>query len=145
MLTDLLAAKPEEADVILTASGHASVWPTLVASSVDQVKLASLALILRGAPVESSEVGKFVESFKSLATGGEDGPWIEQVPEELVLNLAALSGSAIPSVAAKWAATEEAKLDRWKVEDASAYLQELSSFAASATAQGRSLLLWACL
>ena len=145
MLTDLLAAKPEDADAILSTNGHAGVWPTLEANTVDQVKLASLALILRGQPVEAGEVTKLVEAFKSLATGGEDGPWIDLVPESLVQDLTALSSDRIETVATAWASTEEARLDRWEAEDAVAFLKELSSFAASAAAQSRSLLLWVCL
>jgi hypothetical protein len=145
MLIDLLAAKPEDAGAIMTTNGHAGVWPTLEAKTVDQVKLASLALILRDQPLEAEEVGKLVESFKSLATGGEDGPWIDLVPESLVHDLAELTSDRIWSVAAKWASTEEAQLDRWKAEDAAAFLKELSAFAASAVAQSRSLLLWVCL
>ena len=145
MLTDLLAANPEEADAILSTNGHASIWPTLEAHTVDQVKLATLALILRGTTPESAAVGKIVESFEGLASGGEDGPWIDRVPNELVQGLAGLSADRIDEVAAKWGSTEEAKLDRWEQADIAVFLQELSAFAASAVAQNKSLLLWVCL
>lgn len=145
MLTDLLSAKAEDAEAILSTSGHANVWSTLEANTVDQVKLASLALILRGQSVGVEGIGKLVASFKSLATGGDDGPWIDLVPESLVNDLARLPADRIEAVAAEWASTEEARLDRWQTEDAATFLKELSAFAASATAQNQGLLLWVCL
>lgn len=145
MLTDLIAATPEEAHAILATSGHANVWATLEANTVDQVKLASLAFILRGSRPEPSEVVNFAESFKNLSSSGEDGPWIDLVPEELAHALAALPANRIQAVAAQWASTEEAILDRWQAADTAVFLQELSAFAASAVAQNKSLLLCVCL
>jgi hypothetical protein len=152
MLIDLVAAKPEDAEVILSNLGHASIWPTLEAKTVDQVKLASLAFILRTKPLIPDVIGEYIKvigeyikEFKPLASGGDEGPWIDQLPDELVKDLVALRDEQIPSVAAAWAVTEEAKLDRWNAKDAEAFLRELSAFAASAVAQGRSVLLWLCL
>jgi hypothetical protein len=145
MLIDLVAAKPEDAEVILSNLGHASIWPTLEAKTVDQVKLASLAFILGTKPLVPDAIGEYIKEFKALASGGDEGPWIDQLPDVLVKDLAALHEEQIPAAAAAWAATEEARLDRWNAKDTEAFLRELSAFAASAAAQGRTVLLWLCL
>ncbi|GAA0745157.1 hypothetical protein LRH25_08015 [Ideonella azotifigens] len=145
MLTDLIAAKPQEAEAILNTQGHANVWPTLESHSLDSLKLATLAFILQGKPMDAQAVAAFAESFQRLVDGGEDGPWIALVPETLVDDLAHLSDEQVDTVALAWARTEQAQLDRWDTQDVTVYLRELSAFAASAHAQHQSLLLWACL
>jgi len=145
MLTDLISAKPEDAEVILRTSGHATTWPTLEAKTVDQIKLTSLAFLLQGKPLDGPDFNDYVKSFKPLAVGGDDGPWIDQLPEGLVRDLAALPDDRIPALASAWAATEEAILDRWDANDVVPFLKELASFAGAALAQERGLLLWYCL
>jgi len=145
MLIDLIAAKAEEAQAIMSAQGHANLWPTLEAKAVDQVKLASLAFILKGKPPEDEPVIEYMKTFQSLASGGDEGPWIDLVPSDLVEDLAHLSEDQVEAVASAWASTEEAKLDRWNAKDVASFLRELSAFAGSARAQERKVLLWVCL
>lgn len=145
MLIDLIAASPDEADAILSTPGHANVWPTLEAKSVDQVKLAALALILKGQPPVGEPLTAQVQSFENLVTASDDGPWVDVVPDGLVDDLAILSEARIDDVARAWANTEEARLDRWQADEVAPFLKELSAFAASARAQDKKLLLWVCL
>lgn len=145
MLTDLIVATLEEAPVILNSQGHANIWPTLEAKGMDQVKLASLRFILKGEPPEDNLVIEYMKSFEAQADGGEEGPWIAAIPEDLVHLLAMISASDTSTLATAWANTEEAKLDRWQAADVEPFLGELSAFAAGAVAQGKRLLLWVCL
>lgn len=144
MLTDLIVATIEEAPAILRSQGHASIWPTLEAKGIDQVKLASLRFILRGEPPEDHAVIQYMKSFDAQADGGDEGPWIDSLPEDLVGLLATIAASDIPNLAAAWANTDEAKLDRWVAADVESLLAELSAFAAGAVAQGKRVLLWVC-
>ena len=145
MLTDLIAAKTDEANAILSTQGHASIWPTLDAHTVDQVKLVTLAFLLKGQPASTDRVARYVESFESLASGGDDGPWIDLLPRELTQALAHLSVEQLPSIAKAWASTEEALLDRWNAADVAVFLKDLSAFAASALEHDREVMLWVCL
>lgn len=145
MLTDLIVAIEEDAPAILNAQGHASIWPTLEAKGVDQVKLASLRFILKGLPPDDEQVIEYMKSFEALVDGGEKGPWIDALPEDLVHLLATMPGSDLPKVAGAWANIEEAKLDRWVADDVEKRLGELAALAATAVAQGKRLLLWICL
>lgn len=145
MLIDLIAATAEEAQAIMSTPGHANVWPTLEAKTVDQVKLASLAFILKGKPPEDEPVIEYMKTFRNVASGGEEGPWIDLLPSDLVEGLAHLRDDQVEAVASAWAATEEARLDRWNAKDVASFLRELSAFAGSAQAQQRKVLLWVCL
>jgi hypothetical protein len=145
MLTDLIAARSEDASAVLNTLGYANVWSTLEAKSVDSVKLASLAFILKGLPLADDPVIEYMKSFQSLATAGEDGPWVELVPDELVQHLSQLGSSQLGPIARAWTATEEARLDRWVEEEVKVFLGQLSAFAASAHAQKLNVLLRVCL
>jgi hypothetical protein len=145
MLTNLIVATLEEAPAILQSQGHASIWPTLEAKGIDQVKLASLRFILKGEPPEDNAVIQYMKSFDIHADGGAEGPWIDSLPEDLVGLLAAIPVADIPNLATAWANTEEAQLDRWLAADVEPVLGELSALAAGAVAQGKRLLLWVCL
>jgi hypothetical protein len=145
MLIDLIAANPEDAQAILSTPGHANVWPTLEAKSVDRVKLATLALILKGQPPEGEPFTAYVQSFENLVTASDEGPWIDVVPDALAEDLAILSEERIRPIARAWADTKEARLDRWSADETEPFLKELSAFAASARAQEKKLLLWVCL
>jgi len=145
MLTDLISARAEEAQAILSTPGHANIWPTLEAKTVDQVKLASLAFILKGKPLDDGPVIEYMKTFENLASAGEEGPWLNLLPIDLVEYLARLRDDQIAAVATAWAATEEARLDRWNAKEVESFVRELSAFAGSARAQDRMVMLWACL
>ena len=145
MLTDLIAAIPTDAPAILSTLGYASVWPTLEARGVDAIKLSSLAFILRGQPLEDGPLLDHTRSFESLAIEDDGGPWIELVPQPLVIDLAQLPADRLDAVAAAWAATEEVAQAGWSETEARSFLGELSAFAATACAQDQRVLLRICL
>lgn len=142
MLTDLIAANPEEADAILSTQGHATVWPTLEAKTVDHVKLASLAFILRGLPPDDTPVIEYMKKFKEVGAAGEEGPFMFQVPSDLVGLLAAIPSSRFEAFGEAWVRTEEAQRDGWSASQTASFLRELSAFAASAKSQSKGMLLW---
>jgi hypothetical protein len=142
MLTDLIAANAEEADAVLSTQGHATVWSTLEAKTVDHVKLASLAFILRGLPPEDAPVIEYMKQFKEVGTADEEGPFVYQVPSDLVGLLAAVPATRFEAFGAAWARTEEAQRDGWTASETTSFLRELSAFAASAQTQSKGMLLW---
>lgn len=145
MLTDLIAANANEAPTILQSNSHSSGWPRLEAKGVDQVKLASLRFILKGIPPDDEPVIVYMELFEPLADGGDDGPWIVAVPDELLNLLASVHKSEVSSICVAWANTEEAKLDSWEASEIEPHFCELIRFANDAIAKDKRLLLWTSL
>ena len=145
MLIDLISAFSAEAEAILTTPRHEAAWPTLVAKTVDQIKLASLAFVLNGKELSDAAVVEYSESFLPLATGGDNGPWVYLMPADLVASLVVMQDDRIDRFAQAWALTEELQLDRWSRADASAFLSELKRFAIETSESKRELLLWVCL
>ncbi|MBV1775356.1 hypothetical protein KSF73_06470 [Burkholderiaceae bacterium DAT-1] len=144
MLTDLIIARPDEADTVLHATGHATIWSTMEMRGVDAVKLCALREVLKGAPERAAQASDEMDKFQVLATEGDDGPWIHSVPADLVDVLAALPDTQFERVAKAWAEAPECKLDRWQAEDLIDVLRGLNQFAENAQAQGKGWLLWVC-
>lgn len=145
MLIDLIAAHPEEASVVVKVGGASDNWPTLAAKTVDQVKLASLAFILRGAAPDDAPVIEYMKTFQPLADGGAEGPWVDKVPNDLIDQLAKVTQDRIEALAAAWAHTEEAQRDGWCPEKTASFLRELVTFTAAAKEHPGSMLLRVCL
>lgn len=141
MMSELLSASRSDALAYACGSARNSL-PALEANTVDAIKLASLALIIDGKELGDDDVIAFANRFEDIACHGEDGPWLFVCPRESLCGLADLAPGRVPEVAEVWAATEEAKLDRWNVADTREFLRSLSGFCAESVAAGKDLFLF---
>jgi len=126
---------------ILGAQGGASGFPTFNTNGVDKAKLATLRFILLGQRPDDEPVVRYMETFKETSANPDNGPWAYTIPEDLVKLLAMMSPAEIPNISEAWAATEEARLDRWSANDLVAPLSELSAFASGTLARAEAMFL----
>lgn len=141
MWSQLVSSTINSFPSILDVQGGASGFPTFNADGVDKAKLASLRFILLGERPDDEPVVRYMETFKEFATDPDNGPWGYMIPEDLVKLLALMSPAEIPNISEAWAATEEARLDRWSANDLVAPLSELSVFASDTLARAESMFL----
>ena len=144
MLTDLIVASVDDAPAILTAQGHANIWPTLESRGLTPALLASLRRVMRGEATTLDLVHADVELFELLSQGEEGDPWLAALPQDLVQHLALMAEAECAPVAAAWAQSEVARQDRWQAAELTPLLAEMSALAAGAVAQGKGMLLWVC-
>lgn len=147
MLTDLIVASLDDAPAILTAQGHANIWPTLESRGLTPALLASLRRVMRGEATTLDLVNADVELFELLSQGdaAEQGdPWLAALPQDLVQHLALMAETECAPVASAWAQSEVARRDRWPATELTPLLAEMSALAAGAVAQGKGMLLWVC-
>jgi hypothetical protein len=144
MLTDLIVASLDDAPAILTAQGHANIWPTLESRGLTPALLASLRRVMRGEPVTLAQAQADVEQFEVLSQGEEGDPWLAALPPDLVQHLALMAEAQCEPVAAAWALSDVARQDRWQAAELTPLLAEMSALAAGAVAQGKGMLLWMC-
>jgi NADH pyrophosphatase NudC (nudix superfamily) len=147
MLTDLIVASLDDAPAILTAQGHANIWPTLESRGLSPALLASLRRVMRGEAATLAQAQADVEQFEVLSQGGEcekGDPWLAALPPDLVQHLALMAEAQCEPVAAAWALTDVARHDRWQAAELTPLLAEMSALAAGAVAQGKGMLLWMC-
>src|SRR5207253_1912724 len=113
----------------------------LDAKGIDQIKLATLYAILTKSDFEPGFMND------TLSSGGEEGPWVMEVPPDLVERLAELKPRQRTAAGKKWAATEEfsPQFDDWPVEAVQQILQDLALLCQRAVAEKKSVLMWMCL
>jgi hypothetical protein len=141
VLTDFVVTDLGNAQRVCDSDCPSQEFAGLDAKGIDTVKLGTLNALLVG--------GEFDPAFMNglLCSGGEDGPWVIEVPPDLVRRLAALTAEQLGSVGEKWAATEEfsPKYDNWQAEAVQQVLRELASLCTQATDEGKAVLMWMCL
>ncbi len=147
MLTDLIAASPDDASAILVTQGHANVWSTLELPAITPAQWASLRFVLMRQPAEVRALADYLKGFERLGASPdsvEGDPWLVALPEDLGLLMAQMSLEEIAEHASNWQALETSRGQPVQALDLEALLAELAAFAASALAQGQRLLLWIC-
>jgi hypothetical protein len=103
-----------------------------------EVMMVTLQSLLTGVPYEELPDGEL------LATGGEDGPWILQLSEELRDALADAQPSRLPAVAEQWVRTEEF-WDQATATEVLPFLDEVTALARRARQADERLYCWMCL
>jgi len=144
MLIDLIAAHPDDAEAILGTPGHANIWPTLETPGIGPMQLASLSLVLSGRKPTPEAQSRVAADFVKLASGGDEGPWLHRMPDEVVAALAHLEEHQLDDAAQAWAGADDDVAHRWGGPGLASLLAELSALAASALAQGHGILVWVC-
>ena len=141
ILTDIVVADRTKAKEVCESECPSREFAGLDIKGIDTTKLGLLHAILTG--------GKHDPRFMSdvLYARHEEGPWVIEVPPDLVNRLAALNPEEIEATGKTWAATEEfsPKYDNWPAEAVQQCLQKLVELSTRAVADGKSVLLWMAL
>ena len=142
IITDFLLAQPSDATAVLEEAAPAQRWRGFETKSIDPIKLSTLAAILEHGPhdVQSDESDDL--GIEELAVGGEEGPWVFLVSEELVSKLAGIPDSELAPLAMHWHQADEFQLDGWSEHEVLDVLGNLHKLAAEAQSSGMSVLLF---
>ena len=140
LLTDLVIAPSSDAAAVSASLRPADRWPCLELKRLDTSKLAALALAWND-PAQAAAL----EGDDCMAAGGDDGPWVFELPAAFRDRLAQLGSNDVPVVAASWAEQDEPKFDGWTAPDLEVLLGLMQPFAADAVKAGMPLLLWVAL
>lgn len=137
VLTDFVVADLADAQKVCDSSAPYRDFDGLDAKGIDPVKLDTLLAVLRGEAFHPV-------THNLLSSRGEEGPWVFEVPPDLVQRLAALTAQQLEVTARQWAATEEfsPRYDNWPLEAVQEILNELAALSKRAVAQSKSILMW---
>ncbi|MEO8396537.1 MAG: hypothetical protein ABI700_26320 [Chloroflexota bacterium] len=147
ILTDFVVADISEAQRIGESLNPSRDFNGLDAKGIDQVKLAMLYAILSDQPYDPD----FMSAESLLYAASDDGPWVQQVPPDLVSRLANLSDSDYPAITHQWAQTEEFTHKHSGYSPAAAlertegFLRRIAPLARQSIAENKALLMWMCL
>jgi len=139
VLTDFVVVDRRDAQRVCDSACPSKDFTGLDAKGIDPVKLATLYAVLTDTEFNPSFI-----SGDPLATGGDEGPWVMEVPPDLVQHLAKLDTNGVAAAAAEWAKTEEfsPKYDNWPAEAVHEVLAELAELCGQAVAAKTSVLMW---
>ena len=140
VLADFVVADHRDARRVCESSCPSRDFMGLDAKGIDTVKLGKLHVVLRG--------GEFDPSIhEPLCAGGDEGPWVFEVPPDLVQRLAGLTPHQLTESGKKWAATEEfsPRYDNWPAQRVQQVLGDLAALCKRAADEGKVVLMWMCL
>lgn len=138
-LTDFVVANRADAQLVCDSTCPSEEFLGMDAKGIDTVKLGTLNAILTGTEFDPQFVSR-----DELATGGEDGPWVFEVPTDFVHRLAVLDAEQLRAAAVQWAKTEEFSSEycNWSPEEVHQMLQDLTRLSVRAVAERKSVLMW---
>lgn len=138
VLTDFVVADRGDARRVCDSRNPSRDFGGLDGKGIDTVKLGTLHALLTG--------GAFDPAFISdtLCSGGEEGPWVFEVPHDLVQRLAGLTPPELGEAGRRWAATDEfsPRYDNWPAERVHQQLGELATICRRAVGEGKPVLMW---
>ena len=138
-LTEFVVADRSDAQRVCDSVSPSKEFEGIDAKGIDPVKLGTLYAIL----ADTEYVPDFADD-EPLCDGGEEGPWVMEVPKDLVLWLAKLDANQIGAAATMWANTEEfsSDYDDWPPESVHEVLSDFAKLCAQAVAANKSVLMW---
>lgn len=137
MLCDLVPGKDSEAARIAASSNASKEFGGIDVKGIETVKLAKLHAL-----VTKKSYAAVKGSYGLVAEGGEEGPWVVRLPDELTTALATLDAAKTKKTASEWAKAEEFARDHWKPAAVSRALSDMCDLARKATKAKKSLFLW---
>ncbi len=138
VLTDVVVADRSHARRVLKSDCPNRDFDGVDAKGLDTVKLGSLHAILTGIEYEPGFMSD------TLCSRGRNGPWVHEMPTDMVLLLAALKPRPLATVGKMWAAIEEfsPEFDDWPAGEVQQLLKELVALCKRAVDEGKAVLVW---
>jgi hypothetical protein len=134
---DLILAASNEASAIVASDYPLGTFKGTNVDGLDPLKLAALHSLF-----VDTAFSDIVRHYQPIAQASQAGPWLVRLPEDLIVFLGRISPPDQPSVAERWASTDQAQEDGWSVEVADQFLGRLVPLAQSAAFEGIDLYLW---
>src|SRR4051794_18812790 len=124
VLTDFAVADRADAQRVCASACPSRDFAGLEAKGIDTIKLGTLHAVLTGSEFNPSFINDSL-----FCSGGEGGPWVFEVPSDLVQRLARLTDRERQAGGEKWAATEEfsPKYENWPSELVQEVLRDLAA------------------
>ena len=137
VLSDLVVAPVGDAERVAHAQVPSQVFDGIDIKGIDSVRFGTLHSLLTGQAFED-----LLPLYDPVVTVSDEGPWVFQIPREIVALLAGLDDTRKSEVARQWAKTEEFALDRWTEREVASVLDSISTLAKKVIEPDQALFLW---
>ena len=136
-LADLILASSSDVPEIVASDYPLGTFKGINVDGLDPLKLAALHSMFSAA-----DSNTMLPHYQPIAEASVEGPWLIQIPGELIAFLAELAPQDQEASAAQWASTEQARKDSWSEDEAAQFLGRLVHFSQQAAFEGKELFLW---
>ena len=137
VLSDLIVAPVGDVERVAHAEVPSQVFDGIDLKGIDTVRFGTLHSLLIGQTFED-----LLPLYDPVVTVSDEGPWVFQIPQDLVSLLAEVDDIRKSEVARQWAKTEEFALDRWTEREVASALDSISTLAKRVIEPDQALFLW---
>ena len=138
-LADLILAESSDAPAIIASEYPLGTFKGINVDGLDPLKLAALHSIFT-----DKDFSNLLGHYTPVAEASASGPWLIELPGELMTFLAELAPQDHASAAVKWASTVQLQEEGWSMLDAEQFLGQVAHFAKIAAFEGKDVYLWIC-
>lgn len=142
MIHHLLIGTALDAQAILVSDDPSNERDGITVRGLDTIKLVTLwSLVEAGSPDDRFD--ERMDSVKVLSAG-DDGPWVDILPDRLVTALAEIAEideNEVECLEASWSQTEE--FDGWDMSEIDGLTRLIGDLAQTAKLEGKTLIVYA--
>jgi hypothetical protein len=137
MLSYIVLAKNGDAKKVAKTSMPSKQFRNIDVKGIDPVKLGKLHAIVADKSYDAVK-----KSYGLAAEGGEEGPWVVRLDDELVGTIAGFDVSAAKKAWTAWAKIDEMKADKFDVAGVRLIVRAMCDMCRRARDDKQSLFLW---
>lgn len=130
-MADLLIAASESAPAILKSDYPLNDFRGVNVDGLDPLMLTALHSTLTGL-----EFDEAIELYRPIDQASESGPWLIELSAELIGSLGHIAPEDLPSLAIKWASTNQLRQAGWSEQEAEQFLGRIAHFGQTAAVEG---------
>jgi hypothetical protein len=141
ILTDVVIARPDDAEAISLSDNPGDSWATLEMQGILYADFDALHCAITGTPCN----GDLEHILPFVAGDKECGPWVFRFHDDVLNALAAMPAGVTDMVGQAWAASEGLQTGGWSGEEATALVVGLGDLARQAKEHGLAMFVWTSL
>ena len=138
MLVDLVLAQEGDIQLLADSTFPGDNWDAVDIKGIDPVKWGKLQLIL----TPDEDLMFIIDGFEMVGGDEEEGPFVIEVPLDVIEALAPLKQEQLGELAAQWCEAPEMQRDGYDAEAALEALTDMQSMCEKAMTQEKLLFLW---
>lgn len=136
-LSELVVAPVGDVERVAHAEVPSRVFDGIDINGIDTVRFGTLHSLLTGQAFED-----LLPLYDPVVSVSDEGPWVFQIPQDLVALVAGLEDTRKSEAARQWAETEEFALDGWTEHEVASALDSIATFAKKVIEPDQALFLW---
>jgi hypothetical protein len=137
VLADLILADSDDVADIVASEYPLGTFKGINVDGLDPPKVAALHALLSGKNYE-----ELLSQYRPIARASPNGPWLVQLPRELIERMAGLAPHEHVPTALEWLRTDPLIGANWSEHDAGSMVSQVGYLAQTAKFEEKEIFLW---